>query len=34
MDLLLVKVDGLVHPSFKGIRDLLHGVDHGSNLDV
>ena len=34
MSLLFVKVNGLVHSFLKSIRDLLHGVDHGSNLDV
>ena len=34
MGFLFVKVNSLVHPSFKSIWDLLHGVDHGDNLDV
>ena len=32
--LLFVKVDGFVHPSLKSVRDFLHGVDHGGNLNV
>ena len=32
--LLLVEVNGFVHPSFKDIKDFLHGVDHGGDLDV
>ena len=31
---LLVEVNGLVDLPFKGTRDLLHGVDHGGDLDV
>ena len=32
--LLLMEVNGLVHPSFKDVRDLLHGVDHSGDLNV
>ena len=34
MGLLLMEVDGFVHPAFKDIRDLLYGIDHGGNLNV
>ena len=29
-----MKVNSLVHPSFKDVRDLLHGVDYGGDLDI
>ena len=32
--LLLVEVDGFVHPSLESIGDFLYSVDHGGNLDV
>ena len=34
MSLLSMKVDGFVHSTFENIRNFLHGVDHGGNLDV
>ena len=34
MSLLLVEVDGFFHPSLEGGGNFLHGVDHGSDLDV
>ena len=34
MSFLLVEVDGFFHPSFESGGNFLHGVDHGSDLDV
>ena len=34
VSLLFMEVDGFVHPSFQSSRHLLHGVDHGGDLDV
>ena len=34
MSLLLVKVNGLFHPSLEGSGNFFHGVDHGSNLEI
>ena len=31
---LFVEVNGFAHPSFESVWDLLHGIDHGGNLDV
>ena len=31
---LLVEVDGLFHPSLESGGNFLHGVDHGSDLDI
>ena len=32
--LLLMEVNGCVHPGLKSVRDFLHGVDHGGNLNI
>ena len=32
--LLSMKVDSFAHPGLKSVRDFLHRVDHGSDLDV
>ena len=34
MSFLLVEVDGFFHPSLEDGGKFLHGVDHGSKLDV
>ena len=34
MSFLLVEVNGLFHPSLESGGDILHGIDHGSDLDV
>ena len=34
VSLLLVEVDGLAHPGLESVRDLLHRVDYGCDLDV
>ena len=31
---LLVEVDGLFHPSLESGGNFLHGIDHGSELDI
>ena len=32
--LLFVEVNGLFHPCFQSAGNLLHGVDHGGDLNV
>ena len=34
MSFLLVEVNGFFHPSLEGGGNFLHGVDHGSKLNV
>ena len=34
VSLLFVEVDGLFHPHFQSTGDLLHGVDHGGDLNI
>ena len=31
---LLMEVNGFAHPGLESVRDLLHRVDHGGDLDV